>query len=90
MKEYKNILIATKIKLNFEPLVGVFLISRRMQLIGEAELHKKGKNLYADFKVEMDIEEYYPQIKYINTIDSLILTSTENTPLIKSIGEQLI
>ena len=51
MKEYKNILIATKIRLDFEPHVGVFLINGKMQLIGEAELSKKGKNLYANIKV---------------------------------------
>ena len=89
MKEYKNILIATKIRLNFEPHVGVFLINGKMQLIGEAELSKKGKNLYADIKVDIEIDEYYPEVKFINTIDSLILTSTESSPLIKSIREQL-
>ena len=89
MKVYKNILVATKCKKDFESQVGVFLINASMQLIGEAELSKKGRNLYADFKVEIDIDEYYPDVKFINTIDSIILNKSRSTPFIDSIKKQL-
>ena len=90
MKEYKNILIAAKCKKDFEPIVGVYLINGSMQLIGEAQLRKNKKNIYADFKVEVEIDEYYPEVKFINIIDSIVLYKKEGKALIKSIGEQLL